>query len=471
MKILILSLLLSVFAWAEVPEHLYLKEAPPVELPNSAKYLVYLETSENPVGKRSPRPFWIEHFEIPLAALQEDIGAKMDPKIRASMIFENADGVKMVRWILNPEDTKYADEIIEKMKEKGLSLERKRYFIGYSTSSRSCIVQDPQTGTTFSIKSSTNQTAGHWSDKKETVRAARAGRLMNDHIERDGKSAHNTILRIVNEPLAYYLAEADQGIIIRQYDHFLKRNQDKKLVPVFSFIHRAEFYARKAGVDTSKPGATQGFIQNTLARYGGVASAELFMHYGIIYNSPHGQNFLIEVDRNERPTGKLYARDYADSHLYEPVFKRSFTGRATLAHYRTFTSGSNEIVSENFRLIFGPYHDGTYNKPAWIRNEQQLINAFRNAVNDRIQTTLKLSNPSAAIANADGTVNNYWGATYNLEENKDLKEWIKDPVYKPRPVRMLPPPVDGRVRSEIRTPGGPHPMARSCRMLMRSLSE
>src|SRR6476620_46724 len=105
MKWILASFLFSVFAWAEVPEHLYLKEAPPVQLPNSAKYMVYLETSENPVGKRSPRPFWIEHFEIPLASLQEDIGAKMDPRVRASMIFENAEGVKMVRWILNPEDT------------------------------------------------------------------------------------------------------------------------------------------------------------------------------------------------------------------------------------------------------------------------------------------------------------------------------------------------------------------------------
>lgn len=469
MKTLVLSLLISVFAWAEVPEHLYLKETPPVQLPNSARYLVYLETSENPVGKRSPRPFWIEHFEIPLASLKEDIGAKMDPKIRDSMIFENAEGVKMVRWILNPEDTKYADEIIEKMKEKGLTLERKRYFIGYSTSSRSCIVQDPQTGTTFSIKSSTNQTAGHWSDKKETVRAARAGRLMNDHIERDGKSAHNTSLGIVNEPLAYYLPEADQGIIIRQYEHFLRRNQDKKLVPVFSFIHRAEYYAQKAGLDTTVPGATQRFIENTLAKMGGIASAELFMHYGIIYNSPHGQNFLIEVDKNEKTTGKLYARDYADSHLYEPVFKRSHTGRATLAHYRTFTSGSNEIVSENFRLIFGPYHDGTYNKPNWIQNEQQLINTFRSAVNDRIQTTLKLSNPAASLSNTDGTVNNYWGASYNLEENKDLKEWIKEPVYTARPVKALPAPANSRVRSEIRTPAKPKPVIRSCRMLMSSI--
>ncbi|MCC2677824.1 MAG: hypothetical protein K0R29_400 [Pseudobdellovibrio sp.] len=467
MKTLILSLLFSVLAWAEVPEHLYLKEAPPIQLPNSARYMVYLETSENPVGKRSPRPFWIEHLEIPLASLQEDIGAKMAPEIRESMIFQNAEGVKMVRWILNPEDTKYANEIIEKMKDKGLNLEKKRYFIGYSTSSRSCIVQDPKTGTTFSIKSSTNQTAGNWNDKKETVRAARAGRLMNDHIERDRKSGHNSALGIINEPLAYYMPEVDQGIIIRQYEHFLRPNQDKKLVPVFAFIHRAEFYAAKAGYDVTQPGATQEFIEKTLAKWGGIASAELFMHYGIIYNSPHGQNFLVEVDKNERPTGKLFARDYADSHLYEPIFKRSTAGRAALAHYRTFTSGSNEIVSSNFRLIFGPYHNGTYNKPSWVHNEALLIDAYRDAVNDRIQTTLKLSNPSASLSNANGTVNNYWGATYNLEENKDLKEWIKDPVYTARAAQSRVSPAEGRVRSEMKPVA--KPVIRSCRMLMSSI--
>ncbi len=465
MKSIILSLFFSVLAWAEVPEHLYLKEAPPVQLPNSARYMVYLETSENPVGKRSPRPFWIEHLEIPLASLQEDIGLKMDPRVRESMIFENAEGVKMVRWILNPEDSKYANEIIEKMSEKGLNLEKKRYFIGYSTSSRSCIVQDPKTGTTFSIKSSTNQTAGNWNDKKETVRAARAGRLMNDHIERDRKSGHNTALGIVNEPLAYYMPEVDQGIIIRQYDHFLKANQDTKLVPVFAFIHRARFYASKAGYDVSQPGATQEFIEKTLAKSGGIASAELFMHYGIIYNSPHGQNFLVEVDKNEKPTGKLYARDYADSHLYEPIFKKSSAGRATLAHYRTFTSGSNEIVSENFRLIFGPYHNGTRTKPGWVVDEDVLINSFRNAVNERIETTLKLSNPSANISNLNGTVNSYWGASYNLEENKDLKEWIKDPVYTARAARLRTVAPADRVRSEIKPPQA-RPVVRSCKVLL-----
>lgn len=466
MKTFIFTLLISLLAWAEVPEHLYLKHAPPVQLPNSARYLVYLETSENPVGKRSPRPFWIEHLEIPLASLQEDIGEKMNPKVRQSMIFENAEGVKMVRWILNPEDTKYANEIIEKMKEKGLNLEKKHYFIGYSTSSRSCIVQDPQTGTTFSIKSSTNQTAGNWNDKKETVRAARAGRLMNDHIERDRKSGHNTALGIVNEPLAYYMSEVDQGIIIRQYEHFLRPSQDKKLVPVFSFIHRAEFYAAKSGYDVSKPGATQEFIEKTLAQLGGIASAELFMHYGIIYNSPHGQNFLIEVDKNEKPTGKLFARDYADSHLYEPIFKRSSAGRATLAHYRTFTGGSNQILSENFRLIFGPYHNGKHDKPKWVSNEELLITAFRSAVNGRMETTLKFSNPQASITNTNGTVNNYWGASYNIEENKDLKAWIKDPVYTPRAARLRVAGslVDGVVRTEIRP--SVKPAVRSCKLLL-----
>lgn len=462
-SLLFFSFLFSVLTWAEVPERLYLNTAPPVALPNSARYMVYLETSENPVGRRSPRPFWIEHLEIPLRYLQEDKGERLDRRVHESMLFTNDQGEKTVRWILNPEDTTYGDQIIEKFREMGVNLQRKRYFIGYSTSSRSCIVQDPRSGTTFSIKSSTDNTAGSWNDKKETVRAARAGRLMSDHIDRSRHEAHNTSLALVHEPLAYYLNGVDQGIIVRQYDHFLRRSQDLKLVPVFAYVHRAEFYARKAG----SAGPVQDFIERTLVQPGGVATAELFLHYGIVYNSPHGQNFLVEVDKDEKPTGKLYARDYADSHLFEPIFSRTDHGRAVLEHYRTFTGNHNQILTETIPLRFGPYHNGSFDKPSWVTNEQNLIDRFKSSLLTRISTTVRYATGTpAALASTYSSYVNYWQENINLQDNAALKQWVEHPVYsEPAPPPVRPP------RTEIRPPrppAAPAPAAHSCRVLFAS---
>ena len=450
-------LLFAIGVLAEVPEHLYLKTAPPVQLPNAARYMVYLETNANPVGVRSAKPFWIEHLEIPLTFLEQDKGFKLNKLVYDSMVFTNANGEKIVRWILNPEDTQYGEELIADLKEKGLEVSRKRHFIGYSTSSRSCIVQDPVTGTAFSIKSSTNQTAGSWNDKKETVRAARAGRLMSDHIALSRREAQNKTLGIVSEPLAFYMAGADQGIIIRQYDHFFKSAQDVKLVPVFAFVHRAEYYAKQAGFK----GSLQDFIQQTLVKMGGKVSAELFINYGIVYNSPHGQNFLVEVDKNEKPTGHLYARDYADSHLFEPIFKRTAHGRATLAHYKTFTSGSNQILNEYSTIAFGPYYDGTRKVPAWVTSEDSLSGQFKESLHERLLETLRLNNPGANFSS--NSVNyGYWGEGFRLDEvnNKDLGSWLRKPVYNKS---VTVPPAQPVIEMTHRRPSAP--AVRMCRVL------
>lgn len=410
-------------ALANVPEELYLKTTPPVQLPMAARYMVYLENKQNPAGTKSEKPFWIEHIEIPLSYIQEDAGKGLNQQIHESLLFTNSEGVKMVRWILNPEDTVWGNEVIENLKAKGLHVERKRFFIGYTTSSRSCLVQNPETGVVFSIKTSTNVTAGNWKDKKETVRAAKAGRMMSDYIAENYQAKDNRTLSIVKEPLAYYIPEVDQGIIVRQYDHFFKNVEGRKLVPVFSFVERLEYYAQKSEYQ----GSLQEFFNETLVKRGGQVTAELFLNYGIVYNSPHGQNFLIELDRNEKPTGRIYARDYADSHLFEPIMKARPLGADVLEHYKTFVNGSNTIMTESASLFFGPYYNGSMKIPSWVTHPLDMIKTFNESVKTRILQTLQGFNSSHAFLNYEryGDATRYWGQTIEIKGELPLAKWVR----------------------------------------------
>ena len=419
----IFILIFSICAWAQVPEELYLKSTPPVQLPMAAKYMVYLENKQNPAADKSEKPFWIEHIEIPLSYLQEDAGKGLNQQIHESLLFTNSEGIKMVRWILNPEDTQWGNEVIDNLKSKGLNVERKRFFIGYTTSSRSCIVQNPETGVVFSIKSSTNVTGGNWKNKKETVRAAKAGRLMSDYIADNYKTNENRTLSIIKEPLAYYLPEIDQGIIVRQYNHFFNNPDGRKLVPVFSFAERIEYYAQKS----SYQGPLQDFFNETLVKRGGEAVAELFLNYGIVYNSPHGQNFLIELDRNEKPTGRLFARDYADSHLFEPIMKSRPLGTAVIEHYKTFVNGSNSILTESANLIFGPYYNGSLKVPNWVSQPLDMIKTFNESVKARILVTLREFNSQKAFFNYVhfGDASRYWGQKVEVKEQLPIGKWVK----------------------------------------------
>ena len=42
--------------------------------------------------------------------------------------------------------------------------------------------------------------------------------------------------------------------------------------------------------------------------------AEGLAHYGFYPNSAHSQDFILECDQNQNPTGRVYVRDIMDSH-------------------------------------------------------------------------------------------------------------------------------------------------------------
>ena len=81
--------------------------------------LVKFETRGNADAARNPNMIPIEHYEIPLDQLEADISKRIPVDVRDSLIFEK-DGRKYVRWLINPEDTKWHKEVEKWLDRKKL---------------------------------------------------------------------------------------------------------------------------------------------------------------------------------------------------------------------------------------------------------------------------------------------------------------------------------------------------------------
>lgn len=414
--------LLHLTLQAQVPSRLLMQEAPPKKLSQAAQALVDAETRFNMVANRSNKPFWIEHLEIPLAALGKLSSKGLDPKIRDSLIFKK-NGVDTVRWVLNPEDTKYGLEMESLLKAQGLDATRKRYFIGYLTASRSCIVQDPVSGVIFSIKSSTNVTGGNWRDKKMEAREAEETDAMNDYLMSNFKASENSALRLVAEPLGFTFAPANQSISIRQYDAFNSKT-GRFLVPLFSTLHET-FGAEIARKQGRLP---EEFWAHAAIERTSIALAELGLNYGLIPDSAHGQNFLVEFNREGTPTGKIYVRDFVDSYLVQPLVAAQ-GGKRVIDLYKA--NEPEYLLTNRLNGYFGPFHGSR--PPSWVSSPDKYMKRFHKAYTataERIlngkQLTALAVGPNGLYGNwsGGGTPDSYYTATLDVKNNRRFQQLI-----------------------------------------------
>jgi hypothetical protein len=49
--------------------------------------------------------------------------------------------------------------------------------------------------------------------------------------------------------------------------------------------------------------------------------AEFFVATGVQYDSPHSQNFMVELDAYKKPTGRIVLRDFGDAYVYQKFFQ------------------------------------------------------------------------------------------------------------------------------------------------------
>lgn len=312
---------------------------------------IHNETRANAVDQRSKAPIKIEHFEIPYRAIVEHTAYRTNPKIHSSLVFEK-NGKKFVRWIIHPEDTHWYKEVEKNLIEKSIPYQRKSHFTGHLQASRSLVLTDPDTGVSFSLKTSTNQTGGNWKDKKQHWQDAKEIREVMDHvltIREKGPIEHSAVL--MDEPMAVGLVELDMAMVVRSLDGI--DGTGKRYLPGFSALHEevGKRIALKNGFENPID-----FWKKYYAAPLGIALAELAATTGMTYDSPHGQNFLIELDANDKPTGRVVLRDLGDVFMTKKIFEET-----SLYNRMQDFSGT---VQDAMYVGFGPLHGNT--APSWM---------------------------------------------------------------------------------------------------------
>ncbi len=325
-----------------------------------AKYLVHYETKANAVSNRDNSPIPMPHFEIPLNLLELDFADRLSAKIRDQLVFE-VDGVKMVRWILNPEDTMWFIKVQKHFAKKGLVLEKKYYFTGYKTASRSYIVEDPEQKVQFSVKSSTDVTGGNWASKQQPVGEAIDSRLNADFLMQQQEKLRFKNFVIMDEPAIIKLPAIDQAVVIRDLADLNNKKSGLQYIPGFSVLHEeiGQRIATLNGSDDPLAYWTENYVKPV-----GRALGEFAARTGMQFDSPHSQNFLVEVDSGLVPTGRIVFRDMADLYIYKDMM--AVLNPEAKSYFKKFTQKEN--ILNYIAAGFGPLHGNE--SPGWVNSAQ-----------------------------------------------------------------------------------------------------
>ncbi|MGZ3772329.1 MAG: ferric iron reductase [Pseudobdellovibrionaceae bacterium] len=325
--------------------------------------MVRMETHSNAVASRDSNFVKLEHYEIPLELVVSNIALRSNPEFVNSMIFEK-NGKKFVRWVINPEDTKWYKEVEAFLIKHNIQPVHHKHFIGYMTASRSYIAVDPKTGAEFSVKVSTDKTGGNWRDKKQTLEDGEQIRMMTDFVNKQVKSQpelKNIIL--ADEPIVFGIKDIDHGMVIRSYEELTKSG--KRYVPGFSIMHEKFGKDLALANGSSDPAAYWNEHYNKpLAR----ALAEFFALTGMAYDSPHSQNFLVELDEKNRPTGKIVLRDFGDTYLATDFFK------AVHREDILKTWEQSNLQTGSIGISVGVLHGNT--PPSWMNINSNTANSY-----------------------------------------------------------------------------------------------
>lgn len=383
------------------------------ELPEPFKVLQVHEAKSNAVAERSTDPVMIEHYEVPLRIVDVSIANRIPSEIVSSLIFEK-NGEKYLRWIINPEDTKWHKEVAQYLKSRGIPVIRGQYFTAYQTASRSYLVVDPKTGVTFSVKVSTNNTGGHWRDKKQTWEDAKQVRMAYEYITEEIKNRGGLKHGIlIDEPAAFGLRAIDQGMLIRTYD--VLHNGETRLVPGFSVLHEAfGRYLATLNGSTDPADFWNEHYNKPLAR----ALAELYAFTGMQYDSPHSQNFLVEIDRKGRPTGRIAFRDFGDAYLTSDALEAN--RRTELVRHWEKDNVRRSDINVAVGLLHGNVNPSWINQFVYTRYGMDFFDEFEREF--KRVTGVDISNKTPMAAKGL-----YFSKTYSTEPaaGQEYLEWLR----------------------------------------------
>ncbi len=379
-----------------------------------AEVLVHLETKANAISTRSDLPMPMPHYEIPLELVGANLAERFQPEYVKHLIFEK-DGKKYVRWILNPEDTKWSRQVVKYFRTKGVTLKRKYYFTGYQTASRSYIVEDPNHEIQFSVKSSTNRTGGNWSDKKQPVGEAVDSRLNADFLaDLQKKLAFKNII-ILDEPAIFTISGLDQAVVIRDLGPLNNRRSEMIYVPGFSLLHENTGTVIAAKNGSKHPRL---FWHDNYVKPVGRALGELAARTGMQFDSPHSQNFLVELTKDFKPTGRIVLRDLADLYVYSDVVAAIHSNPEK--YFRKYTQKDN--ILDHIAGGFGPLHGNK--SPTWVNSVtyRMWMEEFLAEFEKTFEAESKI--PVAEFKKSHGHMSGrYFANSYEIPKNEATREY------------------------------------------------
>lgn len=186
------------------------------------------------------------------------------------------------------------------------------------------------------------------------------------HIrEYDAKHARTSELYVLTEVIS---VASKQGNAFSVRD--LRPLQDGNYyLPAFSIPYAGREIARINNTDFNV------FWNKYYGELLGQAKAQLLLRYGLQMKTPNAQNWLIQLDSNLKPTGRIYMRDVADSNYVEFIASRvgasnelqddkksNFTIMESLAPYWENSAWQMDEggVSLNALASWGRTHDSAY---------------------------------------------------------------------------------------------------------------
>lgn len=382
---------------------------------DKVEQLVQWETTSNGASLRSPQKVNIYHYEIPLnettqKLLTSDISKNTPPEIINSLIFTKK-GTQYLRWIINPEDTKWAPQVEEWLRKNNLDTQKHLYFTGQQTSSRSYIISDPKSKSYFSIKVSTDHAGGLWNDKNLPISDAVDARNLSTIIESVADRMQFNYFVPLIEPFMYGIKDLDQAMVVRLLNDVAKGT--KYYLPVFSALHETTGKEIALLNGSNDPVA---YWKEHLVIPLAKAYAEYMAFFGMSYDSPHGQNFLIELDEHKKPTGKIIFKDFSDSYLVKDFYQGSYREKLLKVFY-------HDNIKDDLHVSIGLLHGN--NPPSWINNYQykELNETFFKTYEKELSTILHLKTTISSVYTWKENFS-YYSKKY--EHNANLKTHFTD---------------------------------------------
>lgn len=189
--------------------------------------------------------------------------------------------------------------------------------------------------------------------KKQTWDDAKQIRKISDWTKDVIEKMETKNMVIMDEPLAMGIESLDQGLIVRNLNDVPQGTH--YYLPGFSALHET------TGRDIAKLNGEEDvakFWRKNYAEPIGKALAEFSAYTGVYYDSPHSQNFMIELDQNKKPTGRIVLRDFGDAYL-----NRDFISQTAMSSILDIWEADN-VIAGRYNTAVGFLHGNK--APTWL---------------------------------------------------------------------------------------------------------